>query len=54
MSIKDSQLHYFANCIRIFNQVEPLGVLTDRLCSINKSVYSKWQICFQIFPENGS
>lgn len=39
LSIKARQLHYFVNCIQIVNQAEPLGVLTDRLCSINKSVY---------------
>lgn len=50
MCIKASQLHYFANCIRIFNQAEPIY----RLYSVNKSVYSKWQICFQIILGDGS
>lgn len=58
ISINTSQLHHFVNCIRIVNQAEPLGVLTDRLYSINKCLFKvanlfadfpwRWQLAYDL------
>lgn len=54
ISIKPKQSYYFVNCIQIVNQAEPLGVLTDRLYSINKSVYLSGKFVCKISLGDGS